>query len=177
MEIVVYLTTVIVFLMWLYRAHENLFAFGVRKNQLQYSSGWAVGSFFVPFVTLVIPYRAIKELWIKSVPNASSMFSDLSPPWFFPLWWGFWLLSNFLSQAYFRLSWQEKTSSESLAILGMVSALLDVIAAILAIVVVREIERRQSETSRFISVPTFPQPPGPPPFSVPSGPVSSGGNS
>lgn len=68
-EIVVYIATVVFFLMWVYRARENLTAFGVGKRQLQYSSGWAVGSFFVPFVNLVVPYRAMKELWQKSGPT------------------------------------------------------------------------------------------------------------
>jgi len=74
---IVYIATVVLFLMWLYRAHENLQAFGVRKNQLEYSSGWAVGSFFVPFVSLVVPYRAIRELWRKSVPESSNMFGSI----------------------------------------------------------------------------------------------------
>jgi heme/copper-type cytochrome/quinol oxidase subunit 2 len=59
-QIVIFIATVVVFLMWLYRAHENLTAFGVPKHQLEYSSGWAVGSFFVPIVSLIIPYRAVR---------------------------------------------------------------------------------------------------------------------
>ena len=64
-EVLLYIATVVAFLLWLYRSHENLPSFGVRKNTLEYSSGWAVGSFFVPFVTLVVPYRAIKEMWTR----------------------------------------------------------------------------------------------------------------
>ena len=88
-EIAVFIATVVVFLMWLYRTHENLTAFGVPKNQLEYSSGWAVGSFFVPIVSLIIPYRAVREVWRKSVPQQTSMFGALDPPSYFPLWWDF----------------------------------------------------------------------------------------
>lgn len=173
-QFVVFVTTVVFFLMWLYRAHENLAAFGVKQSSLQHSSGWAVGSFFVPFVSLVVPYRAIKELWTKSVPNSGSLFSELSPPGFFPLWWGMWLLSNFVDQLYFRLTWQDKISRASGAVLGMISGVLGAVAAVLAIMVVREIERQQTKTSRQIPVASPDAlPPDPPPFDSPSKDASS----
>ena len=167
-EIVVYIATVVFFLMWVYRDRENLTAFGVEKRQLQYSSGWAVGSFFVPFVNLVVPYRAMKELWQKSVPNSSSMFSELSPPGFFPLWWAAWLLSNFVDRIYFRMSWREEISADTTAVVGLISGVLGVVAALLALKVVREIERQQTESSRLmLRASEFPDPPAPPSFLPP----------
>ena len=138
LTVVVYIATVVVFLMWLYRAHQNLQAFGIRKNQMQYSSGWAVGSFFIPFASLVIPYRAIKELWRKSMPGASSMFGEISPPSFFPIWWGFWIVSNIMDQLYFRLSLRAESPSEVVEPIGVISGLLGMIAAFFAIKVVRD---------------------------------------
>jgi hypothetical protein len=151
LHIAVYIATIVTFLMWLYRSHENLPSFGVRKNDIQYSSGWAVGSFFVPFVNLVIPYRAIKELWSKSVAGASEMFSEPSPPMFFPLWWAAWLISNFANNIYVRLSWGSQLTPETDATLGVFTGLLDIGAAILAIMVVREIDKQQSESAQLIS--------------------------
>jgi hypothetical protein len=164
--IAVYIATVVLFLMWLYRAHENLSAFGVEKRHLQYSSGWAVGSFFVPFVNLVVPYRAIKELWRKSVPNSSSMFfSELSPPGFFPLWWGFWIISNFIDQLYFRLTWRESVSTDVTSTIGVLSGVLGLIAALLAVKVVKEIDRQQTESARLIQdLSSISHPPAPPEF-------------
>lgn len=149
-EVLLYIATVVAFLLWLYRSHENLPSFGVRKNSLEYSSGWAVGSFFVPFVTLVVPYRAIRELWSKSVPHAADLFPHPSPPAFFPLWWAAWLINNFVGQAYLRLSWGEKLSPESSALFGAVTAVLNILAAILAIMVIREIDRQQLESAKLI---------------------------
>jgi hypothetical protein len=149
-EVLLYVATVVAFLLWLYRSHENLPSFGVRKNTLQYSSGWAVGSFFVPFVTLVVPYRAIKELWSKSVPNSAELFSQPSPPGFFPLWWGAWLLTNFAGQTYLRLTWGGKLSPQESALFGAVTSLLNILAAVLAIMVVREIDRQQLESAKLI---------------------------
>lgn len=165
-QIVIYIATIVVFLMWLYRAHENLAAFGVPRNQLEYSSGWAVGSFFVPIVSLIIPYRAIREVWRKSVPNQTSMFGALDPPTYFPIWWGFWIVSNIIDQIYFRLSWREDTgATDAVAILGIVSGVLGIIAAVLAVKVVREIQYQQVESSKTIQPQsTFGQPPAPPQF-------------
>lgn len=170
LTIFIYIATVITFLMWLYRAHQNLGAFGVAPHQLHYSSGWAVGSFFIPFASLVIPYRAIKELWRKSMPDASAMFSDLNAPAFFPLWWGLWIASNITDQLYFRLTMQESVSADTAATISVVSGILGILAAFFAIKVVREIELRQSESRKRVpSLAAFPQPPAPPQFAPPSG--------
>lgn len=167
-QIVVYITTVVVFLMWLYRAHENLAAFGIPRNQMQYSSAWAVGSFFVPFASLIIPYRAIRELWQKSVPNYVTMFSTLSPPRFFPVWWGFWITSNMADQAYLRLSWREQAPADVVEVIGAIGGILGIVAALLAIKVVREIQLQQVETSKLAPAqPDFTPPPGPPQFEQP----------
>jgi hypothetical protein len=77
----VFIATVIAFLMWLYRSANNLYAFGYWKSQIGHSPGWSVGSFFVPFVNLFVPYRAVKEVWQKSHPANSVSFSfTTSPP-------------------------------------------------------------------------------------------------
>ena len=150
MTLAVYIATIIVFLMWMYRAYENLPALGVARSSIGYSSGWAIGSWFVPFVSLVVPYRATKELWNKSVPNTGTMFSALSPPAFFPIWWAFWLLSNFASNAYLRLSFNDQLSPEVDGVLGVVTAVLSIVSALFAMKVVAEIDKQQTESARFI---------------------------
>jgi hypothetical protein len=149
-QVLLYIATIVAFLLWLYRSYENLPSFGIRKNSLKYSSGWAVGSFFVPFVSLVIPYRAVKELWNKSLPNSGDLFSDLSPPGFFPLWWAAWLITNFAGQTYLRLSWRGELSPEASAVFGAVIDVINILAAILVIMVIREIDRQQIESAKLI---------------------------
>lgn len=167
-QLVVFFTTVVVFLMWLYRVHENLAAFGIPRNQMQYSSAWAVGSFFIPFASLIIPYRAIKEVWQKSVPNYATMFSALSPPGYFAAWWGFWITSNIADQLYFRLSWREAAATDSIEVIGAIGGVLGIVAAFLGVKVVREIQRQQVESSKLIQTqPVFNAPPAPPQFQQP----------
>lgn len=160
LHIFVYIATVVVFLMWLYRAHSNLPAFGTPRHSLSYSSGWAVGSFFVPFVNLVVPYRAVKELWQKSEPFTTSMNAD--PPFWFALWWLFWIVSNIADRIYFRMSFREGVSIDSLVITSVIADALNVISAIFAIIVVSDIDRRQTEASKSLALELPPVPPPPP---------------
>jgi hypothetical protein len=155
----IYIATIVVFLMWIYRASGNLSAFGAPSS---YSSGWTIGSWFIPFVSLVVPYRATKELWNKSVPNTGNMFSDLSPPAFFPIWWTFWLLSNFASNAYLRLSFNEQLSPEADAMLGALTSILSIVAALFAMKVVAEIDKQQTESASLIRPEALSSGPPPP---------------
>ena len=158
--IAVYLATVVVFLMWLYRASNNVAAFGEPR---QTSAGWAVGSFFVPIANLFIPYQAIKEIWQKSDPTPTDGFSyGVSAPGFFPAWWGFWIASNITSNVYFRMTMAD-APMEGWAPIGILSEVLSIAAAFFAIKVVKEIERRQEERARNLQQ-IFPAPPPPPVF-------------
>jgi hypothetical protein len=158
--VAVYIATVVVFLMWLYRVSNNVAAFGQPR---QTSGGWAVGSFFVPIANLFIPYQAIKEIWQKSDPAPTDGFSYLvSPPGFFPAWWGFWLGSNITSNIYFRMTMAE-ASAEALGTIGILSEVLSIAAAVFAVQVVKEIDRRQEERARTLQQ-VFPAPPPPPVF-------------
>lgn len=165
LQVLIYIATVVCLLMWLYRSYKNLPSFGTPSRNVRYSPGWAVGSFFIPFVNLVVPYRAVKELWRKSVPPAHAFLGNASPPTWFPLWWLFWLLSGFASNIHFRMVYREDTPRDVTAIAGVIADALTVIAAIFAIVVVEEITQRQEEASRSLGlVQPLSDPPPPPTF-------------
>ena len=156
----IYITTVVFFLVWLYRSANNLRAFGARH--LNYSPGWSVGSFFVPFVNLVIPYRATKEVWQNSVPPDQTFLSAPSPPGWFPAWWTFWLLSSWANNISLRLSFNENVSEDAIGIISMIADALSIVAAVFAMIVVGAIDRRQEETSKALGLGIFAGPPAPP---------------
>jgi Domain of unknown function (DUF4328) len=160
--ILIFIATAVFFLMWLYRSYENLPRLGTPARNISYSSGWAVGSFFIPFVSLVVPYRAVKELWRNSTPTDAFLISESAPAWF-PLWWTFWLLSTFASRIYSRMVWRDDMSREVVATVGVLTDALSIIAAIFAIVVVEEITRRQEEASTSRGLGQLPNQPPPPP--------------
>lgn len=162
LQVLIYIATAVSFLMWLYRSYGNLPSFGTPSRNISYSAGWAVRSFFIPFVNLVVPYRAVKELWRNSTPTDAFLRNE-SPPAWFPLWWLFWLLSNFASRIYSRVALREDISREVIAIGGVLADALTIIAAIFAIVVVEEITRRQEEASSSLGLAQPPSHPPPPP--------------
>lgn len=159
--IAVYIATVITFLMWLYRASNNVAAFG---ESTQHSSGWAVGSFFVPIMNLFVPYQATKDIWAKSDPEGGQTFTfAASPPGFFAAWWGFWLVSNFVNNIYFRMTLAD-APIDAVGIVGIVSEILSIAAAWFAILVVRDIDRRQTARAAGLTQQFGPAPPPPPVF-------------
>lgn len=165
LELIIYLVTVVFFLMWLYRAHNNLGAFDPWRR-LNYSAGWAVGSFFVPFVNLVVPYRAVKEVWQRSRPSDETLLSQPGPPVWFPVWWLFWLLASFAGNISMRASFNENVSESTATIVSMVAGVLSIVAAVFAYLVVDAIDKRQEETSAQVKLGRFSAPP-PPPVTLP----------
>jgi len=165
--LIVFVSTVVVFCMWLHRAYQNLPALGNPRPGLQYSPRWAVGSFFVPFANLIIPYRAVRETWAKSDPVTvdADYFAPLEPssPSFLNVWWGFWLASNFVHNASFRVRMRGTTPDAMLAAtwLDLAGDLLSIVAAALAIKAVRAIDRRQEERSRRVVYEAAGPPPPP----------------
>ena len=159
LEAIIYITTVVFFCMWLYRAYDNLRAFG--HGQLDHSPGWAVGSFFVPFVNLVIPYRAVREVWQKSAPPDEALLSAPSPPAWFPIWWAFWLISCFVDNISLRASFNEDIPENVTTTIAIVASALSIIAAGVAYLVVDAIDKRQEETSQKLNLGRFSGPPAP----------------
>lgn len=168
----IFISLVVAFLVWLHRVAKNVPALGNAKSQVQYTPGLAVGSFFIPFVNLVIPYKAIREIWEKSDPSIRSeenaMFA--SPPSAPPLllfWWIVWIVSNFLSNIVLRLQFDSThDTGDFVNGLDIVSDLANILAAVLAIMVVRNIDRRQAARARHVTY-TLNIPPPPPVFRQP----------
>lgn len=162
----VYAALVVAFLLWLHRASKNLPALGNPPSRIEHSPGWAVGSFFLPFANLVIPYKAVREVWEKSDPAArtgdDSMFA---PPSSTPLllgWWLSWLASNVLGNVSWRLHSDAATPDTLRFVAGfdILADLTGILSAVLAIFVVRGIDRRQQERARHVAyVPNTPPPP------------------
>ena len=148
------LATIVFFLIWLNKSYKNLAA--LRPNYLQFSSGWAVGYWFVPFLALWKPFQVVREVWWESDPEIpeGQMFlteSLHSAPTYMGVWWAFWIASNIANNIAGR-AYEADTPDEVLigGIIWIVASLLSIVAAILAAAVVREISARQA--ARLLSV-------------------------
>ena len=146
----IYIFTVVVFLMWLYRAHSNLNALQARN--LQFTPGWAVGWWFIPFANLVKPFQVVREVWWESDPDSAEsepVFlseSLRSAPTYMGFWWAMWLLSNFAANVTSRVYDPETMDNIEIGgILFVITGILSVASAILAIMVVKDISERQTK--------------------------------
>src|SRR5260370_20338084 len=51
-------------LCWLHRAYSNLKLLGTRETR--FTTGWAVGYWFLPVFNLFRPYQIVSDLWMRS---------------------------------------------------------------------------------------------------------------
>lgn len=156
LTLAVYAATVVLFCMWVHRAYKNLPALGNPPKYLNYSPRWAVGSFFIPLASLVLPYIIVKEIWDRSDPSVRTE-TDLmfTPAGGSPLllgWWIVWVVSNVLSNISYRLSAEDAPpdTQAMLMKLGIFSDFANIGAAVLAVLVVRAVTARQEERSRHV---------------------------
>lgn len=149
--------TAIAFLAWFYRSRNNLDLAGLHN--LKYSSGWAIGSFFVPFLNLVRPYQIMKDVWRGSVfvsgTSSGSSWQDESLSPLIPWWWTLYLLSSFIGNISGRLLLRSETPSEILTAEGvtLVADLTHIGAAIIALLLVRAITEFQEQARQTIHSP------------------------
>jgi hypothetical protein len=138
--IVAYVLTSVFFLMWFRRAYNNLHQ---KVDNLSFTEGWAVGSWFVPILNLIRPYQIMKELYVENkelLLQTDSYFSGLRTHkigW----WWGFWLASNAIGQVVFRFSLNAESLTEliDLTIINIISNVIGIVLALFTINVIRDL--------------------------------------
>ncbi len=136
----------IVWLIWQFRAQSNLRALGVAN--LRFSPGWVVGWWIIPVANLAMPYLTVRELYKGSEPGGGAVdWMSARTAATIPLWWAAWLLQNVLAIAGSTVSagtknptWNQLATREPIEI---ASVTMLIVAAVLAIVLVRRIDRRQ----------------------------------
>ena len=134
------------FLVWIYSANKrahNLAPVGMRF------SPWASALwFFAPFANLIIPLRAIREIWRASDPTVDRAdplaWQNAPVTWLLGVWWVAWIGTNVIS----RIVPSQLTGKESVERLLQISATAGwvsgaiALSAVLACVVVTLIESR-----------------------------------
>ncbi len=158
----------VMFLMWLFRVYKNLPA--LRSDNTEYSPGWAVGWWFIPFANLVKPFQVVRNAWSESDPDVDLEMGFLSSvqsgaPAYMAVWWGFWLLSNFATNITNRF-WDPDNidTVEFSGYFFIISGILWTVASVAAIKVVWEITERQELRFKNIGLLRQQEPPPPPTF-------------
>lgn len=159
----VFIGAAVSFLMWLYRAYQNLLSLGAVKTE--YPPSWAVGGFFIPFANLFVPYKAVREIWVRSGPKlkepGEEFWQKSGSSSLIEWWWGLWLVSNIINRVAGTYSGRATTADQlfTAAKLEIVSDGLYLAAGVLAIMVIRGIDRRQELRSKSFQESSLPPPP------------------
>jgi hypothetical protein len=159
--------TVVFFLIWEFRAYSNLSP--LKARNLEFSPGWAVGWWFIPFANFVKPYQAVQDLWLQSDPEYNEdlgfLPSDTSSNGLFGFWWGTFIVGNIL----LRISDNALDNDSNLRIgayLYLLGGLSLSVSAVLLFTIVKDTTRRQLARNARLETSGFREmgPPPPPSF-------------
>lgn len=134
--------TYVVFLVWMHAAAKNIRSFG--HEGLEFTPGWAVGWWFIPFMNWVKPFQALKEIWQASDPEAigtgSQSWRASVVPGTFGVWWGTYLLGGVVGIVGAFAGMGTPGGSPGFA---MAAHLFRAFAAVAIIAIMRQLAQRQ----------------------------------
>lgn len=152
--LVVLLATVPAFIVWFHRLYTNLRALGA--TDVRFSSGWAIGAWFVPFLNLWRPKQIADDIWRASDPDADTVsgahWRGRPVAGVVHVWWGLYLLSNLVNQAVVRYTIDAESVQElrTRALADSGAAVLDALAALAALWFVVQITARHERRAAIV---------------------------
>ena len=153
LSLLVLIAAAVPFLIWIHQASGNARALGI--DNLPTSPGFAVGYWFIPVLNLIMPPKIIGDLWRASAVEAEpEAWQDAEVPSWIIVWWLLFLMAHFIGMATAALeSRAVDLAGVKLLIWGdLTRGLCWIAAGILAILIVREIDWRQSQRASARSI-------------------------
>jgi len=137
--------TGVFFIMWFRRAYFNLQQ--LPGSYFRYSEGWAAGAWFVPILNWIRPYQIMREIWDGNQHYVSHRIGGGASNTPVGTWWAFWIIMSLSSNVYFRLAQAADDVQEliSISLFGIIVEVISVVAAILAIMMVRKASQIEDE--------------------------------
>jgi uncharacterized protein DUF4328 len=138
---------VVFFCMWLHRVVRNMPTLGAPDPR--WSPARAVVYCFIPFVWFVHPLWSVLDAWRGA--DASRRWLDqgtrrtLRTPRLIAGWWAAWLIGNYVLNISSRMSGGIAVVSDVIGAIGQV------VAAVLCVMVIREVTARQERKNQLIT--------------------------
>lgn len=158
--LMVFIVSGITFIMWFRRAYFNLHN---RVDFLEYSEGWAAGSWFVPIMSLFRPFKIMKEIYqvLLRILHKKEIKTNVSTQ-FLGWWWFLWVVNGVIGQMSFRLSMHAETLNELIksTTIEMIGNVLGIPLAILTVKVIKDASILETEVDlapEVIAVQEIPQ--------------------
>ncbi|MGW1871482.1 DUF4328 domain-containing protein [Streptomyces mauvecolor] len=135
------LAAAVVFLVWLWRARINSESSGGPGSH-RHKRGMVVYGWMTPVANLWIPYRVVSDIWRASAPRRNA------PRGLVTTWWVLFAADTALSPALARYYHSKPTEPtlRTTADLSTASAVLEVVAGVLIIVIIARVTRWQTAT-------------------------------
>lgn len=174
--VLLFVGTIVVWCLWQHRSTRTA---RDLVSGMELSAAWAVGCWFVPIINYFKPFQAMRELWRASLGTPAWRGQ---PTWtVLGWWWATWLGFNILGALQGTASGPDLDAIRRSDAIGLLSVTLGIVAALLAIQIVRQVSSRLTAASVVAAVlPAspwaargLPMPPGPP-LPPPPGSRSSG---
>ncbi|MFF4348141.1 DUF4328 domain-containing protein [Streptomyces sp. NPDC001530] len=133
---------VVVYLIWFLRVRVNAEVFNPFGHSK--ARGWAGWGWFVPVVNLWFPRRVMLDIWDASTPTGTRGSHGLVNAW-----WTLWIVGLIANRAGFTEYRKAETALElhDATSKVMFADVVDIAAAVLAILVVLRLTRMQNETA------------------------------
>ena len=143
---IAYITSGILFLVWIHRANYNARKLGAQD--LQFTPGWCVGWFFVPFANLWKPYQAMKEI-VKASTNPAEWRSQSDDP-LVGGWWALFIISAIVSHFSLRLALDAQEINDFIFAnkVDMIAIAVDIPKMIVVLMLVGKVYSRQMDHLR-----------------------------
>jgi heme/copper-type cytochrome/quinol oxidase subunit 2 len=124
--IVVGITTIVFWCMWLHRAAKNLVDSDIEG--FEFTPAWAVGWHFIPIANLFKPFAVMRKIWNASVGEMGAL--DYPSP-IVTRWWAAWIISSIAGNISTRIALQAE--SPDTLYLGIVLGAISSVASFVAI--------------------------------------------
>ena len=144
LSLLLFIGSGICWLMWQHRAYANLRLIG--SGDTEYTPGWSVGYWFIPLVNLLRPYQITSEIYRRSeLQNGRDPIGGLSGPPLIGAWWFVYIAWGATFRFYTIMGRDAKTLPTLISAtnIELTAHVVGLVAAILAIQVIRSIDRFQ----------------------------------
>jgi hypothetical protein len=168
LQLVVLIAAVTFFLRWFHRGYVHLPHLGATRR---FGTRWAIGAWFVPILNLWRPKQISDDIWRGTDPGSTPGGRGTwgwKSSWLLTVWWVGWVVVSVLDTRAGMAWWgapltvdagpaaaeglpSQAEDARSVALLDLVTSLLDVPVAVLAILVVRALTARVIERARLVA--------------------------
>ncbi|MEV6106398.1 DUF4328 domain-containing protein [Streptomyces sp. NPDC051940] len=170
LQLIALVATGVVFIVWFFKARKNAELFDA--SVLRHSPGWAIGGWFIPIGNFFIPKKIANDVWQASTPPPPGGTWQVAKTGLVTGWWALFVASTIIdrfSATAYNNAEEPDALSDAIGQM-MLADVLDIAAAVLAILFVRKLTSMQEVKHSLGLTPGSGIPPYPVQGGYPQGP-------